>query len=336
MATRPTWYRVTNTKQKCCTSTTGEAFINSSNANPQSIYDYIDFANATGADVAIKSVANTAKITNEGGANGQAINESNLFGNGATLGFNSLNGDIPGCDHYAGYVSFQFAAEQPNFTFTKNVRLDGSGANSWKNSETANQGATVNYSLAYDNTGTATQNNVTLLDKLPAGVTYIAGSSKIFNEESPDGKTIDDSVVSSGTNIGNYADGTNAFLTFSARIDAAPCTVLTNTASISTDNGDQNASATVTVAGNCTAALPHTGPAQVIAGLLGIGAITFGIVYYLKSRRELEGALLHTQAHPIHRHSSTNNLVSAPDAAKAEDVEAEHVHKQTHESEHKK
>jgi hypothetical protein len=74
----------------------------------------------------------------------------------------------------------------------------------------------------------------------------------------------------------------------------------------------------------------------VIAGLLGIGAITFGIVYYLKSRRELEGALLHTQAHPIHRHSSTNNLVSAPDAAKAEDVEAEHVHKHTHESEHKK
>lgn len=315
------------------TSTTGEAFISSSNANPQSVYDYINFNNTTGADIAITKVAGSAKITNEGASNGQAISDASLFGSGAVLGFNSLNGDVPGCDHYAGLVTFQFTAAQPNYTFTKSVRLDGSGVNGWKNSETVGQGGIVNFELAYDNTGTATQNNVTMLDKLPAGMTYIPGSAKLYNGESPDGKTIDDSITKNGTNIGDYPQGTNAYLDFSARIDAAPCTVLTNTAGISTDNGDTNASATVTVAGNCAAALPTTGPVQVVAGLLGIGAITFGIVYYLKSRRELDYALLHTQAHPIH--SSTNNLVSTPDTATAEDVEVEQTHKHKH-SEHKK
>jgi len=318
------------------TDKTGEAFINSSNANPQSIYDYITFNNTTNADIAITPVANSAKISNEGASNGQAINQSNLFGSGAALGFDSLNGNIPGCDHYAGLVTFQFIAEQPNFTFTKTVRPDGSGINGWKNNLTVNQGATVNYELTYTNSGSMEQKGVSLFDKLPAGVTYIPGSAKLYNGNYPDGKTIDDSIANGGSNIGDYDAGVTAYLDFSARIDAAPCTVLTNTATASTENGDRDASATVTVAGNCTAALPHTGPAQVIAGLLGIGAITFGVVYYLKSRRELDSALLQTQAHPVHRHSSKDIPVSAPDTAKADDVEAEHVHTKTHESEHKK
>lgn len=313
-------------------STEGEAYISSSNANPGTVYDYIDFNNQTNGDIAIRAVDGTAKITSQGAVNGQSINEDNLFGSGAALGFSSLNGDLPGCDHYAGYITFQFTAVQPNFTFTKSVRLDGSGVNGWKNNMTVNQGATVNYELAYDNTGNTKQTNVTLTDKLPAGVTYIPGSAKIYNEESPDGKTIDDSVVGTGSNIGDYADGTNAYLDFSARIDAAPCTVLTNTATAGTNNGDLSSSATVTVAGNCATALPTTGPVQIIAGLIGVGAITFGVVYYLKSRRELDDALLHTQAHPTF--SSTNNLPSVPDTAHAEDVETDHKH--THHSEHKK
>jgi len=313
--------------------TEAEAFISASNANPGTVYDYINFSNQTGGDMAIRDIDNTAKITSQGSVNGQSINEDNLFGNGAALGFSSLNGNIPGCDHYAGYITYQFTAVQPNFTFTKTVRLDGSGVNGWKSNLTVNQGATVNYELDYENTGNTKQTNVTLTDQLPAGATYIPGSAKLYNQESPDGKTIDDSVISTGTNIGDYADGTNAYLDFSARIDAAPCSTLTNTATAETVNGDLSSSATVTVAGSCTAALPHTGPAQVIAGLLGVGAITFGVVYYLKSRRGLEYTLLHTQAHPTFS-SSTNDPISAPDTAKAEDVEADH--KQTHHSEHKK
>ena len=32
---------------------------------------------------------------------------------------------------------------------------------------------------------------------------------------------------------------------------------------------------------------------EVAAGLLGTGALTFGIVYYLKSRRDLEESMVH-------------------------------------------
>lgn len=313
-------------------STEAEAFIGANNANPATVFDYINFNNQTQGDIAIRAIDGTAKITSKGAVNGAAINEDALFGSGAPLGFDSLNGNIPGCDHYAGYITFDFKAVQPNFTFAKMVRLDGSGVNGWKTNLTVNQGATVNYELAYENTGDTTQTNVTLRDKLPAGVTYIPGSAKLYDGNNPNGKTIDDSIAGVGSNIGTYANDTNALLDFSARIDAAPCSVLTNTATAATNNGDLNASATVTVAGNCAEALPTTGPAQVVAGLIGIGAITFGVVYYLKSRRELEDAMLHTQAHPITL--STNHPTSAPDAAKADDVEADH-HKHKH-SEHKK
>ena len=187
----------------------------------------------------------------------------------------------------------------------------------------------MDYELAYTNTGNTEQDNVVLRDKLPAGVTYIPGSAKLYNANNQDGKTVDDSISSNGSNIGDYEKGSNAYLDFSAKIDAAPCTVLTNTATAETDNGALDSSATVTVAGNCTGVLPHTGPAQVIAGLIGIGAITFGVVYFLKSRRELEYALLHTQAHP---QFSKNHPTSAPDATPVADVEADH---HTH-SEHKK
>jgi len=312
--------------------TKAEAFVSASNANPATVFDYITFNNSGDGDIAIRTIDNTAKITSKGAVNGQAINEDALFGSGAPLGFSSLDGTLPGCDHYAGYITFAFTAVQPNFTFAKNVRLDGSGVDGWKNNLSVNQGAVVNYQLAYDNTGNTTQTNVTLRDKLPAGVTYIPGTAKIYDANSPNGKTLDDSIAGEGTNIGTYANDTNAYLDFSARIDAAPCTVLTNTATATTTNGTLSASATVTVAGNCAAVLPTTGPAEVIAGLLGVGAITFGVVYYLKSRRDLENALLHTQTHPT---TVKTHPKSAPEASTTiAEVDAELHNPKT--SEHKK
>ncbi|MDB5183350.1 MAG: exported protein of unknown function [Candidatus Saccharibacteria bacterium] len=314
-------------------STTAEAYVGATNANPQTVYDYINFSNSGAGDIAIRYVDNSAKIFNNGATNGQAINENALFSStGTPLGFDSLNGDLPACDHYSGYITFDFTAVAPNFTFVKNVRPTGTGADAWKPNLTVNQGTTVDYKLSYDNTGNTAQNDVTLRDKLPAGVTFIPGSAKLYNGNFPDGKTVDDSISSAnGSDIGNYAGSSSADLHFSARIDAAPCTVLTNIATAATVNGELDSSATVTVAGNCAGVLPTTGPAQVIAGLIGLGAITVGVVYFLKSRQELEFAMLHTQSHPLTL--SKNDPPTAPDATQVEDVEAEHKHKK---SEHKK
>lgn len=319
------------------TDTEANAYITSSNANPSEIYDDIAFSNATATDMALRLVSGSVTFHSFGPLDGKKLSDTTLFGTGGQpLGYDSLNGTLPGCNDYSGYITYQFTAEQPNFTFSKSVRLDGTGSNAWTNNLTVNPGATVEYRLAYDNVGQTQQDNVTLEDDLPAGLTFVPGSTELDNDATPNGEALADGITTGKVDIGSYAAGSNAYVYFKAKVDAAPCTALPNVAYVITQNGNASDKATVTVAGNCTAALPHTGPAQVIAGLLGIGAITFGIVYYLKSRRELDFALTHTQAHPVHRHSSTNNPVSAPDTAVAEDVEVEHAHKHTHESEHKK
>lgn len=298
------------------------AFVGASNANPSVVHDYIQFENQTAGDIALRYVAGTTKIFSKGAIDGQSLGDSALFSaNGAPLGYDSLNGRVPGCDEFSGYITFRFVAVQPNFTFAKDVRL--SGTKDWQDKMTANKGATVEYELSYTNTGNTQQNDVVLKDKLPAGLTYIPGSSKLYNVNYPDGKKMDDGISAGGINIGNYTPGSNAYFTFAARVDGVPCAVLTNTAAAETDNGNAQDTATVSVSGSCAAALPTTGPVEVIAGFIGIAAITIGIVYYVKSRRDLEKALLHAQSHPK---SSQTPLTSAPDAILA-DVEADKTNK---------
>ncbi len=301
------------------------AYVGATNANPTSVYDYIRFNNQTAGDIALRYVAGSTKIFNKGATNGQSLGDSALFSaNGTPLGFDSLNGTLPGCDQYSGYITYHFVAVQPNFTFVKDVRL--SGTKTWQDKVAANKGATVEYELSYTNTGNTQQDDVVLRDTLPAGVTYIPGSSKLYNVNNSNGKTMDDGINAGGINIGNYTTGSNAYLVFAARIDGNPCAVLTNTAAAETDNGNVQDTATVTVTGSCVEVLPTTGPAEVVAGLVGVAAITIGVVYYVKSRRDLDLALHAAQSHPT---SSKSLLTTAPEQT----VEA--VDK-TNKSEHKK
>jgi uncharacterized repeat protein (TIGR01451 family) len=276
------------------------AYVGASNANPKSVYDDITFKNPTNTDIALRYIPGSAKIASNGAVNGQAISDTALFSSAGTkLGFDSLNGTLPGCDHYSGYITFQFVADQPNFTFVKDVRLNGT--KTWADSITAKSGDTVDYRLSYTNTGTTEQKNVVLKDVLPQGLTYVPGSSKLQNANNPNGTAIDDSINAGGVNIGSYAADSNAYLVFSAKVNAATCETITNTAAAETNNGNEQDTAQVTIPGeNCAPAatsLPTTGPVEIIAGLLGVGAITLGLAYWWKSRRDLENALHNAQNH---------------------------------------
>ncbi len=277
------------------TNTEAEAFVGATNANPTTVYDYISFQNATDTDISLRMIPGSVKIHSNGAVDGQVLSDTALFGsNGTPLGFDSLNGVLPGCDHYSGYIDFHFVAVQPNFDFQKDVRV--SGTKQWEDSVAANPGATVDYKLTYKNTGQVNQSHVTMKDILPQGVTFLPGKTKLYNGEHPNGKTISDEISAGGMDIGNYAPGAVAYLVFSARIDGTPCTALTNTADVETNNGNLRDTATVNVGGSC--ALPTTGPVEVISGLIGVAAITLGIVYYFRSRRDLDNTLLHAQSHP--------------------------------------
>lgn len=272
------------------------SYLGASNASPTSVYDHIDLTNTTNADVALRYVKGTAKLTNNGSANGSAIAENLFSSTGTPLGFDTLNGTLPGCDHYSGYITYTIVADTPGFTFAKDVRL--AGTKEWKDAITVNNGDKVEYRLAYKNTGTTEQKNVVLKDVLPQGIAYVNNETDLVNANNPNGKRLDNSINGDGVNIGNYAANANAYLYLFGTVNAAPCSVLTNTASVETSNGNRQDTATVQVAGKCVEALPTTGPAEVIIGMVGIAAITVGVVYYFKSRKDLEDALHNAQSHP--------------------------------------
>lgn len=276
------------------------AYVGASNANPTNVYDDIRFKNTTGADIALRYVPGSTTIHNFGSTNGATMPDTILSSGGVKLGYNALDGNLPGCSEYAGYVTFRVQADQPNFTFKKDVRA--SGTKEWKDAVSVAPGAKVDYLLTYTNTGSTQQNDVVLKDQLPQGMNYVPGSSKLTNASNPNGKVVGDGISTTGLNIGNYTAGSNAFLVFSAIANGAPCTTMTNTAAVETNNGSSKDTATVQIAGNCApitpTALPTTGPVEVIAGLIGIAAITVGVVYYLKSRKDLEDALHQAQAYP--------------------------------------
>lgn len=277
-------------------SVKGMSYVGATNANPTSVYDHIDFTNSTTADIALRYVKGSAKVSSNGAVNGSPISDSLFTAGGTPIGYDGLNGTLPGCDQYSGYITYTLVADAPGFTFTKDVRL--AGTKEWNDSISVNKGDKVEYRLSYKNTGTTEQKNVVFKDVLPQGVNYVKGEAELINGNNPNGKKLDDSINNQGVNMGSYAANANAFLYFSATVDGAPCAVLTNTASVETNNGNRQDTATVRVNGECATALPTTGPVEVIAGLVGIAAITVGIVYYIKSRRDLEDALHTAQSAP--------------------------------------
>lgn len=254
-----------NTRVKASVpTTTGKnvsisGFVSSDNAKPGEVWDDIHFASSK--DFNLAYVPGSARIYNNGyakGGNGQALPDSIVTSAGAKIGYNGPDGIVPGCFKYDNYVYFevqpQFAAK-PDFTVTKDVRKDGT--TTYGQTSAVQAGDKVNYRITFKNTGEVALKDVVLKDKLPAGVTYVAGTAKLQNSnyQYPNMYSVPDTMFSTGANIGDYAVGGNAFITFTAKVaakDALPCgpQTLKNIASVATDYGTKDDDAVVTVDGN--------------------------------------------------------------------------------------
>lgn len=304
-----------------------DGYISADNANPQKIWDSVVLSSDKKFNVAY--VAGSAEYENNYISGPIALPDSIVTSSGAKVGYKAMDGDVPGCYEYSGIATFKVKVtmSNPGFTVEKKVRL--SGTTDWQKSIAAQPGQKVDYQIGYENTGSTIQSNVVAQDNLPNGVKYIAGSTTVKNADNASGNglaiTNDNLVGADGLNFGNYEPESNAFIRFSATLpnndELAICgpNNLVNTATVATQNGEQSDTATVTVTktGCVVTALPTTGPVEVIAGLVGIAAITVGVVYYFKSRRDLEQALHNAQTHP------TLTKVGGP-----EPTENKTVHKQ--------
>lgn len=244
------------------TGTKANAFVGADNAKHlykgadqgKSVFDDITFKNATGGDIALRYVPGSTTIHSRGPVNGTIMPDTILQASGVKLGYNALDGVLPGCNEYAGFITFRVKADQPNFTFKKQVREVG--GKDWQDEVSTKLDTEVEYRLEYKNTGTTEQRDVTMKDALPKGVSYVNGSSKLYNSNNPNGMTLGDGINQGGVNIGHYSAGANAIVTFRAKVtggDMVICGVntFTNTAGVETLNGNRQDTAKVKITKEC-------------------------------------------------------------------------------------
>lgn len=232
--------------------------VTASNATPNMVYDHATFTSNENFNVAY--VPGTLKFENNAfGAAGTALPESIFDQRGALLGYDKLDGKIPGCFQYAGYVSFkvkpQFAPEN-KFEMTKQVRK--AGDTTWQESVATKPGDTVEYQISYKNTGETRQNNVVVKDILPAGLTYVDGSTYLKNGTNPTPLKVSDNLTkSTGINVGDYNPAAAAYVKFSAKVnanDSLPVcgpNKLINKGQVIVDGGSKEDTADVTVPKEC-------------------------------------------------------------------------------------
>ncbi len=278
------------------TSLTVGGFLRSSNASPTEVYDDATFNSAQPFNLDYQT--GSLKYENNAfGAAGTPISESVFSSTGALLGFDKLDGKIPGCLHYAGYLTFtvtpQFGGTS-NFDMSKQVRKDGD--TNWSKSVNVNLGDTVNYLISYKNTGDDIADNVLFRDQLPAGMTYVPGTTVLRNGTNPVGLTLnDDLTTGTGVNVGDYEPAATAYVKFSAKVTDTTLNcgtkTYTNTAHITVDNAYKEDTADVNVSVPCqpgqtpAPVLPHTGASDGIAAFVGLGIATAGAAYAATSSR---------------------------------------------------
>ncbi|MGO3701604.1 MAG: DUF11 domain-containing protein [Candidatus Saccharimonadales bacterium] len=297
--------------------------ITASNAQPNKVWD--EAFVTTDTDLALRYVPGSARVNSNGAVNGQVLPDE-VFTTGTLLGYDSLNGDLPGCTQYSGFVTYKIKTDAPNFTLKKQVSKKGEG--NWQDKIVAKLGEEVDFLISYQNTGSTQQKDVVIKDALPTGMTHVPGSVSLANSANPQGSEASDAIFTNGANIGAYDPKGTAFIKLSAKVneELEKCGVndLVNHATAITPNGNKQDNAIVTVETECAPGetpvtpttpteLPQTGPAEVILSLIGIAALAAGIAYWYKSRQDLKKAL----AEGTDAHAAKSTAADAPKLLKA-------------------
>ena len=94
---------------------------------------------------------------------------------------------------------------------TMEVRKKDEAESIWGDSVYATPGECIRFRIGIRNMSSEIFRNLTLRDILPTGLSYISGSTQIYNTKHPKGVTLSDKIIhDNGINIGDYAPGANA------------------------------------------------------------------------------------------------------------------------------
>jgi uncharacterized repeat protein (TIGR01451 family) len=219
----------------------GSVFFGAANANPQEIWGSITFT--SDRIMELRYVGGSAKLHNFAEAvSGSELRTFDLpielFRTGTPIGFDALDGIIPGGQFYDGYVSFMVHVPDPRFSFGTEVAKRGAEGQWYSDiSEVdAQVGDILRFRMYYMNTGNVNQNDIVVSSVLNDGLAYVDGSTVISTSTANGPHTrpaLHNTIVAAGLNLGNFEPGAEAYVLFEAEVTSLPIDAMF---SVDTDN----------------------------------------------------------------------------------------------------
>ena len=279
--------------------------ISATDSNPPKVWDEA-YVTTDYDEVTLRYKTGTAIIHNAGRVNGSVLSTDLFTEAGTYIGINTLDGRIPGCAEYSGYITYTLVAERTAASLEKQVSLDGEN---WSESVNAKPGDYVTYKVVFKNEGNTNLTNVIFKDTHDAGLALRSGTTTIYDVNNVSGKIIDDILDLSGYNTGDAAAGALVQVIYQAKVseEETYCgKTLKNTITASY-NSDQNLMNDANVFVVCEGTpepeptpdpepdpepLPEeiveTGPLEITMAVLVILAIIGAGFYFWRTRRTLK------------------------------------------------
>ncbi len=205
------------------------AYVSADNATPGTVYDTMDFGAANGGSFALEYVPGSANVRGNY-INAQA--SDSIVTTGALVGTNALDGNVKGCFKEMVYVTLKVKVKMPQYNIQKEVRMKGQTSNDWAENKAVKVGDTVQWLIAFKNTGATPLTNVNVIDKVPTGMTVVPETIKLINGNYPSGyvypaNALQDSGRTINVMIGDYnpdAAGVG-YVMFDAKIEQPAATI---------------------------------------------------------------------------------------------------------------
>ena len=189
-------------------------YLNASNATPNRYWDEVVLSSDD--DFYMEYVEGSAKYTNS--KMGTVALSDNIINSAVTLGYEKLDGNIPGCYQYDGQVTIQVKIHKSvTAKLSKTVRIKGQKG--WNESVEAKIGDEVEFQIEYVNLTSAQVDNVMIRDVLPKNLEYVKDSAVLYNSNYQSGtKVVENTLTTTGINIGSYGVNGNAYVRFTAKV----------------------------------------------------------------------------------------------------------------------
>ena len=279
-------------------------YLNSSNATPNRYWDEVVLSSED--NFYLEYVKGSAKYVNTQGT--FTLSDELVIAKGATLGYKTMDGQIPGCYDYDGQVTIELKVHKSLKNSLSTLVRMADTHNEFTEAVDAKVGETVEFQIEYRNLASEPANNVMIRDILPVNMEYVPGTTYLYNSDVQGGaKVKDDTLTTSGINIGsNYQPRANAFIRFKAKVInknlTCGTTQMVNWANVTVgdDVVKDDASVMVTTTGcenkqeeekkrddnGGTKTIVSTGPAEIAGAALGIGSVVTAGGYFVASRRK--------------------------------------------------